>query len=340
MRAMSVPHTWGVGICWMSNFSSADKKKRIAAKTAHAEYVWLHDSWINPYLDYAHVTRMPQPILDWGLNGPDVVYVPYWRNPYAAARDPDLLVSLWRIPGEAEGRILVGVFNYHRRAAKDVEVKLDLGKLGLAGKPLDLRDFSRDHLLAYAETTGDKTIKTALERTNPQLGSAAELDAVKGVLRLEGLGAHRGRYIGVGATDPTSRARAAAALPAWAAEGVLARIQDHGFVRKETKHFAPGQTPGAACEDAAIQVGMWQLRDRILLLVHNADANAGKDAALTLDREALDLKPRLPWQEFIGVRDMQKEGKAPPTTLDYYGGRLLLKSIPPKSGRIVAIRRY
>ena len=340
MRAMSCPHTWGVGICWMSNFSSADKAKRVAAKTAHAEYVWLHDSWINPYLDYPHLTRMPRTILDWGLNGADVVYLPYWRNPYAAAGDPDLLVSLWRIPGEADGRILVGIFNYHRRATKDIQVKLDLAGLGLADKPLDLRDFWRDHLRAYAETTRDKTIKAALGRTNPELGSPAELDLASGVLRIKGLGAHRGRYIGIGATDPAARTRMAAAIPAWAGKDVLAAIADQGFVRKETKHFAPGQTPGVACENAAVAITMWQLPGRVLLFVHNADGKTARNAVLEVELDALDLKPRLPWQEFLGVRDLQKDEKAPPAKLEYSGGKLLLKSVPPKGGRIVAVRRY
>jgi len=331
MRAMSCPHTWGVGICWMSNFASADVKKRIAAKTAHAEYVWLHDSWINPYLDYSHVARMPQPILDWGMNGADVVYVPYWRNPYATAGHPDLLASLWRIPGEADGRVLVGVFNYNRRETRDVEVKLDLAKLGLAGKPLELRDFWRDFLLGYA---GDKNVMAALELTNTQLGSAAEFDAGKGVLRIKGLGAHRGRYIGIGAAGPAPE------LPAWATREALSATSDQGFVRKETKRFAPGQTPGVACEETAIQAAMWQLSDRVLLLVHNSDEKVAKDAVLTLDLDALNLTPKLPWQEFLGVRDIQKDEKAPGAMLDYYVGKLTLKAIPPKGGRIVAIRRY
>ncbi len=331
MRAMSCPHTWGVGVCWMSNFASADVRKKIAAKTAHAEYVWLHDSWINPYLDYGHVNRMPSAILDWGLNEADVVYVPYWRNPFAAASDPDLLVSPWRIPGGADGRMLVGVFNYHRRQAMDVEVRLDLGKLGLAGKPLELRDFWRDFLLGYA---ADKNDAAALELTNPQLGSAAEFDGAKGVLRIKGLGAHRGRYIGIGAAGPALQ------LPGWVAKGALAAIGEQGFVRKETKHFPPGQAPDVACEDAALQVGMWQLPDRVLLLVHNPDEKASKDAVLTLDIDALNLTPRLPWQEFLGVRDIQKDEKALAAILDYYAGKLILKAIPPKDGRIVAIRRY
>ncbi len=330
MRAMSVPHTWGVGICWMSNFASADVKKKFAAKTRHAEYVWLHDSWINPYLDYGFLTRMPQGILDWGLNGENVAFVPYWRNPYAKADDPDLLVALWRIPDEAAGRILVGVFNYNRKSVKDAEVKLDLAQLGLAGKPLDMRDLSRDYFLGVKE----------IEAIQGELGETAAFDAAGGVLRIKGLGAHRGRFVGIGATAPAAVETLAKQLPAWAAREALPAISDQGFVRKETRRFAPGRVPGVACEDAAIQVGMWQLPDRVLLLVHSADEKVAKDAVLKLDLEALHLTPKLPWQEFLGVRDLQKDEKAPGAMLDYYAGKLTLKAIPPKGGRIVAIRRY
>ena len=45
----------------------------------------------------------------------------------------------------SDGRVLVGVFNYDRKSTKDVEVKLDLAKLGLAGKPLVMRDLYKDY---------------------------------------------------------------------------------------------------------------------------------------------------------------------------------------------------
>jgi len=55
-----------------------------------------------------------------------------------------VLVALWRIPGQADGRVLVGVFNYNRKTPKDVEVKLDLTRLGLAGKPPVMRDLYKE----------------------------------------------------------------------------------------------------------------------------------------------------------------------------------------------------
>jgi len=74
--------------------------------------------------------------------------------------------------------------------------------------------------------------------------------------------------------------------------------------------------------------------------VYNAGEKAAKDAVLKLDLDALNLTPKLPWQEFLGLRDLQKDEKAPRATLDYYAGKLSLKAIPPKGGRIVAIRRH
>ncbi len=331
MRAMSVPHNWGVGICWMSNFSSGDAKKRIAAKTRHAEYAWLHDSWINPYLDYSHLTRMPQDILDWGLNGADVVYVPYWRNNFVKCADPEILVSLWRIPGEADGRILLGVFNYNRRAAKNVECKLDLAGLGLSEKLLEMRDLSRDFFLGVKEIEGIRS----------EMGEAAVFDAAAGYLSIKGLGAHRGRFIGVGATSADAQTALAGQLPAWAADAkVVEAARSHGFVRQDTRFFSAGQAPGIDCSDPAIQTAAWQLPDRLMLAVCNSDEKAAKNAEIHLDLAKINLAPKLPWQDFIGLRQLFAEDKAPPPVLDFYGQILTLKAVPPGKGRIVVIRRY
>jgi len=351
MRAMSCPHNWGVGICWMANSVSANHDKMVAAKSRQAEYLWMHDSWINPYLAPAFQnTRMPRPILDWGLNGEKVEYHPYWRNPYAASGDRDVLVSLWRIPGEADGRILVGIFNYDRKNPKDISVKIDLAKLGMAGKRLEMRDLYAaflDSPLAKGrdpiglEYWSGHVSDGALAMLKADFGSAAEFDPASGVLRIKGLGPHRGRFIGLGATDPVASEALAKQLPAWAAgQNIAAAVRDQGFVRAETKYFAPGQAPGVTCADAAIEVAMWQLPDRVLLAVYNADEQAAKDAVLNVDLKALNLTPKLPWQDFIGVRTLYAENKAPRASLDYYGNKLTLKSIPPKAGRLVAVRRY
>jgi hypothetical protein len=104
-------------------------------------------------------------------------------------------------PGEAQGRVLVGVFNYDRKATKDVEVKLDLAALKLQGKTLVMSDLYKNFSAAEANSP-DPNVTAAMAMSNPGLGAAAEFDPATGVLRIKGVGAHRGRFVGVGAIDP------------------------------------------------------------------------------------------------------------------------------------------
>jgi len=88
-----------------------------------------------------------------------------------------------------------------------------------------------------------------------------------------------------------------------------------------------------------VEIGMWQLPDRVMFAVYDG-GEAAKDTVVNVDLDALNLTPRLPWQELVGVRDLYTEEKAPTSKLDYYGATLSLKAIPPKTGCLVAIRRY
>jgi len=243
---------------------------------------------------------------------PDSVYHPYWRNPYVTCADQDLLIALWRMGDRA----VLGLFNYNRSTAKDAEIKVDWAKLGLNPKQGIAR-------WLWAEK-----------------GNQAKAELEASVLRLKALPAHRLLLVGIAAPEAAEMERATKALPAWVAGGLPAAVTDFGMVRKETKHFAPGQAPGVACADAAIQVGMWQLPDRVMLAIYNSDQRAAKDAVLNLDLDALGLKQKLIWQEFVGVRQLCAEDKAPTPELDYYGGTLKLKGIPAKGGRLVAVRKY
>ena len=158
---------------------------------------------------------MPRTILDWGLNEAGVEYHPYWRNPFATSTDKDVLVSLWRIPNEAEGRLLVGAFNYDRKNTKDIEVKVDLSKLNLANKQLVLRDLSKAYLdspLAKAgdpigcEFWGGTVSDAALAFVRPGQGGPAAFDPTTGVLRIKGVAPHRGRFIGIGTINTAALA--------------------------------------------------------------------------------------------------------------------------------------
>lgn len=313
MRSKSSPHNWGVGICWMGNMESADRGKIDAAKRLQGQWVWMHDSWLNPYIP--QLSRMPESVLDWGLNDTQTVYHPYWRNRFVTCADQDVLVSLWRTGDQ----VTLGLFNYAKEQAKDAEITVDLAKLGLDPKQ------------AYARKLW----------TEPGNEAAVELDAGRSLLRVTGLPGHRLVLVGLAAPAATELERAAKALPAWApGETLVSRLADHGFVRPETKHLAPGEAPGVTCADAAIQVGLWQLPDRVLLLVSNRDGKAAKSAVLKLDLAALGVEQKLIWQEIVGVRQLHAEGNAPGPEFDYDGRTLTLKGLPAQGGRLVTIRRY
>jgi hypothetical protein len=59
-----------------------------------------------------------------------------------------------------------------------------------------------------------------------------------------------------------------------------------------------------------------------------------------VDLDALGLRQKLIWQEFVRVRQLCAEDKALAPELDYYSGKLTLKAVPAKSGRLVMIRKY
>ena len=119
---------------------------------------------------------MPDPVLDWGLNGVDVEYHPYWRNPYAGCEDRDVLVSLWRI---GKDRVLLGVFNHDSRNARDVSVSVDLDKLGLVPE-LIWQEFIRTRDLYKRPDT-----------------PRARLDFHGRTLNVKDLAPHEGRFVGI-----------------------------------------------------------------------------------------------------------------------------------------------
>ena len=314
MRVMSSPHNWGNGICWMGNLDSTSEVKKAFGKLKQGEYVWMYDSWINPYMIWGGATRMPESALDWGLNGSNTVYVPFWRNVAASAKQDDILVSIWRMPGDS--RVMLGVYNYNATKARDVKITLDLAALGLAkGEPV------------------------ASDLYKPDGAGALKFEAGHGILKFDALPPHRVRLIGVAAVNPAARERATRALPAWATNGVTSAVLDYGFMRPETLIHESGKTPGVSCANAAIQVGMWQLPDRILVMVYNADTKAEQDAVLSVDLPALGLVPKM-WQEFLRVRTWNKVGTEPDAILDYYAKTVTVKGLKPNTGRLVAIRKY
>jgi hypothetical protein len=322
MRAMSVPQSWGVAICWMANMQSKDHAKVDRHKIRQAHWVWMHDSWLNPYI--GQLSSMPSRVQDWGVNGADTVYHPYWRNPFVTGKDADVLVSLWRMP--AENRVMLGVFNLDVGKAKDAELTVDLKAMGIAPDAAFVRTL-------YSLTNGVPP---------------AAFDPATGVVRIKRLPPHELILIGLGAQDPAEIKRAAAALPAWLEGKLPEAVVDFGMLRKETKHFAAGQpVPGVTCGDPAVEIGVWQLPDRLLIQMYNTDPKQARKVPLTIDLTTLGMMPELPWQQSIGTRVLypaekqklwvQGTNEQGHTVLQ---GNPQVMQLAPRTGRLVAVRRY
>ena len=130
-------------------------------------------------------------------------------------------------------------------------------------------------------------------------------------------------------------------MPAQYGGTVPSSVIDFGLVHDDTQYHASGTSPSLGWNDNALRVGLWQRSDRILLSIENTDDTAARDAAIRLDLDALGLRPQLPWQEFIGVRDLNPtDGEEETASLDYHNRTLHVESIAPQSVRLVAIRLY
>lgn len=173
MRAFSSPHNWGVGINWMQLVKFTDPERKKKTLRAMAEYVWMHDSWLNPQI--TGFGKMPDSILDWGLNQNEVIYHPYWRNSLVTTKDPDILVSTWQL----SDRLLIGVFNNSRDKARPVNLKVDLDAAKLRPQ-LPWQQFLQIRDLWKAEADG-----------------AAVLDGKKETIEIPKLEPHTGRLIGI-----------------------------------------------------------------------------------------------------------------------------------------------
>jgi hypothetical protein len=111
---------------------------------------------------------------------------------------------------------------------------------------------------------------------------------------------------------------------------------DWGLVAKETKFVPAGKTSAPA-------VALWQLpacgepgrTDRVLFAVTNT-GDKEQPVTIDVDLDKLGLTPKLPWQEFIRVRDFDG-GNA---SLDFYARKLTLGNLKPGATGLVGVRRY
>ena len=101
------------------------------------------------------------------------------------------------------------------------------------------------------------------------------------------------------------------------------------------------RNPFVTCADKDVLVSLWQLPDRVMLGVYNYNGKQAKDATLKVDLDKLNLVPQLPWQEFVGVRDLWKaDAKDPGGELDFHGRTLSVNALRPHTLRLIGIRRY
>lgn len=139
------------------------------------------------------MSAMPDAVLDWGLNSEGVEYHPYWRNPFVQSDDEDILVSLWRIPGQGgdgkSDRVILGIFNYNGKAARPVSLQVDLDGLGLLPQR-KWQDFVR---------VRDLYIREDIAQMSPQVARnvRANLDFYNRTLTIKRLKPHTLRLIGI-----------------------------------------------------------------------------------------------------------------------------------------------
>ncbi len=311
MRSMSIPHSWGVPICWMANMDSDDKTKRDAAKLIQAQWVWMHDSWRNPYIPQA--PKMPLSVLDWGINDPETVYIPYWRNPFVVNEHQDLLVSLWK----TDGRVMLGIFNYGSRGITNASIAIDF-----EGLELELDQLYIKKLLG--ESSGDIT-----------------LDRVKQALQINDLPSHRLILVGIAAPQKKELERAAQALPKQLKGSLPTSLIDYGLVSSKVAHSDPNKNTSIRCDDPNIEISTWQREDRLLLILTNLTAKFIPKAKVSVDLDLLGLVPKLPWQEFVETRDLWTSNRgSDPAVLNYHNRWLEFHSLSPNEIRLVGIRLY
>jgi len=117
-------------------------------------------------------------------------------------------------------------------------------------------------------------------------------------------------------------------------------VLDWGLNDEKTKYIPFWRNQHVTCDDKDILVSMWQMQDRVMLMVFNYNRKDTRDAVLKIDLEALGLAPKLKWQEFVGVRDLAKGDKEPASKLDFYARTLTVPALAPHTGRVIGIRLY
>ncbi len=317
MRAMSVSGNWGVQISWMSLFHVSDKDRMAELFRGFFDYQRLYDTWTGQDRRYP-----PTAILEWGLNDANLKYVPFWRNEAITCDDADVLVSYWKLPS----RVLVLAFNHDGERVKDPALSVDFAKLGLP--------------------VGDKNAPVLRPLPAGRRGQEIEdpaptMDAAAGRVVVSKLRPHTGRYFGIRVENADATKALRSQVEPFVAEekrsAVLAALLDYGLADVETpRRLTGGQIAGVSAGGEGVEIAaMWRTDDRVLLAVRNTD-DKPVDATVPVDLDVLNLRPELPWQQFVRVRTFGG-GQA---TLDYYAETLSLPKLGPGEARLVAVRRF
>ena len=182
MRALSVSHNFGYHVTWMDKIVFRGPEA-MRLRRQQFDYIRMFDSWGTHNYDVI-TGRM----LRWGINAPDVEYVPFWRNPYVESGDEDVLVSAWRLPD----RVMLGVFNYDGDNPKKVELEVDLQALDLVPEKKwqdFIRAYSLDRQADYSGIWGKDDTPAEEWMVEPKLNFHSR------TLTIGTIPPHRGRYL-------------------------------------------------------------------------------------------------------------------------------------------------
>jgi len=158
MQAFGNPWPWGNTFMWMRLIQQGKKDWRQRQDRAYIGWTYLHDVFNNNAGVFAR-TMWPK-LFDWGLNGRDVKYWPYWRSQgVVAVNHKKTLVSMW----SRSDRVLLCLFNQDKKAPANAKVRVPLVDLGLMpkvrGEYIRAYDLESGRAVTFDAWNGEVTAK-------------------------------------------------------------------------------------------------------------------------------------------------------------------------------------
>jgi hypothetical protein len=143
MQAFGNPWPWGNTFMWMRLIQQGEEKWRERQDRAYIGWTWLHDVFNNN--SGTHLTETWPKLFEWGMNGREVRYWPYWRiGATVAVSDPAVLASMWTLPD----RLMLCLFNTGKKQLAAPTVRVPLVDLGL------MPELRSEYIRAYDFETG------------------------------------------------------------------------------------------------------------------------------------------------------------------------------------------